>query len=114
VGTRTPLFLVRGPGGRFARYSWYVRLQQPGPLAHPLGSVARLEMWETVGLDAARAAADVTARHLPGLASTPDRDPRAPQNLVPVGALEQALRHRLGDPALVRRLLTARLAELGA
>jgi hypothetical protein len=111
TGARTPLFLVRDPAGRFDRYSWYLRLAAPGPLAHPLASVVRLETWTAIGLDAARAAADTTARHLPALASTADRDPRAPQNLVPVGALEQHLRHRLGDPQHIRRCLMKHLTE---
>ena len=42
------------------------------------------------------------------------RDPRAPQNLVPVGALEAVLTHRLGDREWIRRLLTAHLASSGA
>jgi hypothetical protein len=50
---------------------------------------------------------------LPILASEPHLDPRAPQNLVPIGALERALRHRMGDPRLVERALreAARAAE---
>jgi hypothetical protein len=56
----------------------------------------------------------MTAQHLPGLASTADRDPRAPQNLVPVGALEQQLRHRLGDPRWIRRMLMQHLSEIAA
>ena len=39
--------------------------------------------------------------------SEPHIDPRAPQNLVPIGALERELRHRMGDPRLGR---TARSA----
>ena len=114
AGARTPLFLLRDPAGRFDRYSWYVRLAEPGPVAHRLASVVRLETWAAVGLQAARAAADVTARYLPTLASTPDRDPRAPQNLVPVGALEHHLRHRLGDPQHIRRCLMRHLTEMAA
>lgn len=114
AGARTPLFLVRDPAGRFDRYSWYVRLAAPGRLAHPLASVVRLETWAAVGLQAALSAADVTARHLPTLASTADRDPRAPQNLVPVGALEQHLRHRLGDAQHIRRCLMQHLTKMAA
>ncbi|HSB60567.1 MAG TPA: hypothetical protein VLI67_02535, partial [Vicinamibacteria bacterium] len=38
-------------------------------------------------------------------------DPRAPQNLYPVGALEARLRHLLGDPVLIRQATLARLHE---
>ena len=45
-----------------------------------------------------RAIADRTAALLPVVGSEPHIDPRAPQNLVPIGALERELRHRMGDP----------------
>jgi len=107
-GQRTPVFAILD---RHPRYSWYVRLAPPAPFAHGFAGVARLEISQTTGLAEAVRAADLTARVLPRLASTPDRDPRAPQNLVPVGALEHHLRHRLGDPAWIRRLLLTSLAE---
>ena len=53
----------------------------------------------------------MSARSLPRFASDPVRDPRAPQNLYPVGALEARLRHRLGDPLLIRRATLAHLHE---
>jgi hypothetical protein len=54
---------------------------------------------------------DTSARTLPRFASDPIRDPRAPQNLYPVGALEACLRHRMGDATIVRRATLARLHE---
>jgi hypothetical protein len=45
------------------------------------------------------------------VASQAHLDPRAPQNLVPIGALERELRHRMGDPGLVYRALRAVVAE---
>ncbi len=109
VGHRTPLFLVRDPAGRFDRYSWYVRLAIAPPIAHPLAGIVRLEISTGAGLARAREAADVSARVLPDFASTPERDLRAPQNLLPIGALERALRHALGDPQWIRRMLMAYL-----
>ena len=108
-GQRTPAFAILD---RHPRYSWYVRLAPAAPLAHGFAGVARLEIAQTTGLAEAIRVADLTARVLPRLASTPDRDPRAPQNLVPVGALEHHLRHRLGDPAWIRRLLLTSLAKV--
>jgi hypothetical protein len=107
-GQRTPVFAILD---RHPRYAWYVRLAPAAPVAHGFAGVARLEISQTSGLEEAVRAADLSARALPRLASTPDRDPRAPQNLVPVGALEHHLRHRLGDPAWIRRLLLTSLAE---
>lgn len=109
VRYRTPLFLVRDPAGRFDRYSWYLRLAPAPPIAHPLAGIVRLEISTGAGRDRAREAAEVTARMLPDFASTPDRDPRAPQNLLPIGGLERALRHALGDPQWIRRMLIAYL-----
>ncbi|MDQ4095419.1 MAG: hypothetical protein M3174_04335, partial [Actinomycetota bacterium] len=54
--------------------------------------------------------ADIVACHLPTFAGRPGVDPRAPQNLTPVGALEQRLKHRLGNSTFVNRALTAHLA----
>jgi hypothetical protein len=47
----------------------------------------------------------VSAATLPAYASTPHKDPRAPQNLFPIAGLERELRRRLGDAALVHRAL---------
>jgi hypothetical protein len=42
--------------------------------------------------------------------SEPHIEPRAPQNLVPIAALERDLRHRLGDAGLVLRALRSAVA----
>ena len=47
------------------------------------------------------------ASETPPLASVPHKDPRAPQNLVPIGGLERELRHRLGDQHILYRALRA-------
>ena len=49
--------------------------------------------------------AGLTAALLPRTASEPHIDPRAPQNLVPVAALERELRRRMGDRGLVFRAI---------
>ena len=58
-----------------------------------------------------RTIADRTAAILPIVASEPHIDPRAPQNLVPIGALERELRHRMGDPGFVYRALRYAVSE---
>ncbi len=115
-GERTPLFSIvaKGAGAdhlRDGRYSWYVRIAHLEGPVHPLGGVLRLECAQAVGLDGACALADLTATLLPRLASSPVRDPRAPQNLTPTGALEARLTHLLGDRRLIYRLLLADLAR---
>ena len=51
---------------------------------------------------------------LPGVGSEPHIEPRAPQNLVPIAALERDLRHRLGDAGLCLRALRSAVASVAA
>jgi hypothetical protein len=101
-GERTPLLLI-GEAGLLARWSWYLRL--PGPRSHPLSGVVRCELPGTGTAADAIARAEVVSACLPRFASSPHREPRAPQNLVPIAGLERRLRHLLGDPLLLERSL---------
>jgi hypothetical protein len=107
-GQRSPLFTISG----YTRYSWYVRLAK-APGGHSWSGIARCEASNRLPLSEVVILADRTAALLPILASEPHLDPRAPQNLVPIGALERTLRHRMGDLRLVERALreAARLDE---
>jgi len=100
TGQRTPVFTM---GTSWRRHSWYLRL--PGAPGVPWSGVVRLECSPDLPAPAAARLADLTARLLPPLASTPHKDPRAPQNLVPIGGLERELRRRLGDQQLLYRAL---------
>jgi hypothetical protein len=99
-GQRTPAFTM---GTSWRRHSWYVQL--PGAAGAPWSGVVRLECSADLGPAAVTGLADLTARLLPPLASVPHKDPRAPQNLVPIGGLERELRRRLGDQQLLYRSL---------
>lgn len=111
VGERTPIF--RFGKQRLERYTWYLCLASRRAIDGAMAGLVRLEVLTTDGIDHALHLAGLTAAALPRFAPTPGRDPRAPQNLYPVGALENRLRHRLGDPALIRRALeTAIHAEV--
>ena len=101
-GQRTPAFIM---GTSWRRNSWYLRL--PGPNAAPWAGVVRLECSADLPLPEVRRLASLSARLLPPLASSPHKDPRAPQNLVPIGGLERELRRRLGDQQLLFRSLAA-------
>jgi hypothetical protein len=101
-GQRTPVFAMTTS---WRRHSWYLRL--PAQAAAPWSGVVRLECSADLDVADAVALADLTAVVLPPFASTPHKDPRAPQNLVPIGGLERQLRHRLGDAALLYRSLRA-------
>ena len=106
-GERTPLFLTRTS---WSRWSWYLRL--PHGADHPWAGVVRLEASAELGVDDAARLADRTCATLPRFASQPHRDPRAPQNLLPIAGLERALKRRLGDAALMERRLRAAAAGL--
>ena len=92
-------------GTSWRRTSWY--LQLPRTSGVPWSGVVRLECSADLPLAEVTRLGDLTARLLPPLASAPHKDPRAPQNLVPIGGLERELRHRLGDQQILYRALRA-------
>lgn len=106
VGERTPVFLI---SGRAPRYSWYQRIACGRAIESALTGVVRLETPAGRGLAEAIRLADLSAREIPRFASSATRDPRAPQNLYPIGGLEDRLKHLLGDPLLLRRAVEASL-----
>lgn len=103
-GQRTPLF---GIGDEIL--SWYMNLGQTHLTDHALMSVVRLEV-VTDGTRTHREAVIKLAEYLqlllPLLATLRHKDPRAPQNLVPVQALENALRRQMGSDQLIQRCLS--------
>jgi hypothetical protein len=99
-GERTPLFAMTTS---WSRFSWYLRL--PGMNGHPWAGIVRAEAPADRPVTETRRLADLVTATLPAYASAAHKDPRAPQNLYPIGGLERALRRRLGDPALLYRAL---------
>ncbi len=104
---RTPVFGIPD----YERYSWYLRLAAVAG-GHSWSGVVRCEVAHALGREEAIRTADLTTRLLPEVASERHRDPRAPQNLVPIAGLEQALRRRLGvGPYLQRQIIEAVTTE---
>lgn len=101
AGERTPVFTI---GTTWSRHTWYLKL--PTPSQAPWAGVVRLECSDSLSREEAVELAEASTQLLPRLASSPHKDPRAPQNLVPIGGLEKALRHRLGDSAKLHRGLS--------
>lgn len=99
-GCRTPVFLSTTS---WTRYSWYLRL--PGTGSYAWAGIVRLEASGKLSMEEVAGLADQTCLVLPGYASQPHKDPRSPQNLVPIGGLENELRRRLGDPSIIYRAL---------
>jgi hypothetical protein len=110
AGQRTPLFVITK--GKYERYSWYLRVSQPRTMDHDLTGVLRLEVRSGAGLQKAKHLANLSATCIPTFAGQSFRDPRAPQNLLPIGALENELRHRLGDALTIRRAIETKLFEM--
>lgn len=101
-GERTPAFRVRRRGLELA--SWYLRLPLPPEgLRPPWAGLLRVE---TPLEGPYGELADLSLGLFPALASHPVKDPRAPQNLLPVGGLERELSRRMGRPEVVGRLLS--------
>lgn len=107
-GQRSPVFLLTK---QWRRYTWYLRL--PGPAGPAWGGMVRLECAADLSIDAAVELAHLSAATLPRFASIPYKDPRAPQNLVPIAGLERRLRGLLGDSRILHRSLL-RAAAVGA
>jgi hypothetical protein len=103
---RTPLFTI----AEYRRYSWYVRLADVAG-GHGWSGIVRCEASGQLPTADVITIADRTAAVLPLVASEPHLDPRAPQNLVPIAALERRLRHLMGDPGLVYRALREAVRE---
>lgn len=105
-GERTPVFMM---GTSWRRHAWYLRL--PTRSTAPWAGVVRCEAGAELPVEEVVGLADSTARFLPALAGVDYKDPRAPQNLIPIGGLEKLLRHRLGDAGLLYRALRVATAR---
>ena len=104
-GERTPLFRIRGSSKResYDVLTCYLRLATPQMIEHSFAGLARLEVKASLGAQKAVSLLDQAAVKVFALASHAPKDPRAPQNLIPLRGLERQLRHKMGDPQLVRR-----------
>ncbi len=109
AGERTSLFALGTD-----RYSAYLRLAPVSASYGPWTGIVRIEIPQSSGLDEAVTVADAVAANVPRFAGIAHRDPRAPQNLQPVGALEKHLRHLLGDGGLAKRAVRESVAALTA
>jgi hypothetical protein len=99
-GQRSPIFML---GTQWNVYTWYLRL--PGPPGSAWSGIVRIECSTSLATCAAVELANISAVALPRFASCAYKDPRAPQNLVPIAGLERRLRSMLGDARLLHRSL---------
>jgi hypothetical protein len=106
AGQRTPVFHL---GTVWGGWSWYLRL--PGATGAPWAGIVRIECSPDLLIDEAVELADLSTATLPRFASSAYKDPRAPQNLVPIAGLERRLRGLLGDSRVLHRALTLAAAH---
>ena len=116
VGERTPIFRISSSHG--SNLSWYLRsgssdVNYKRLGYHDLHGIIRIDLDGSLNLDRAKAIADQSTYLIPQYASHPTRDPRAPQNLTPVGALEKELGRQMGSREIISRRLSSFLAESG-
>jgi hypothetical protein len=105
-GQRTPVFKL---GTVWGGWSWYLRL--PGGSGAPWAGIVRIECSPDLAVEDAIGLAELSAATLPRFASSSYKDPRAPQNLVPIAGLERRLRGLLGDARVLHRALTTATAR---
>ncbi|MEU4244385.1 hypothetical protein [Actinoplanes sp. NPDC026619] len=98
---RTPVFHL---GTVWGGWSWYLRL--PGGSGAPWSGIVRIECSPDLTPEQAIELAEISSATLPRFASSAYKDPRAPQNLVPIAGLERRLRGMLGDARVLHRALT--------
>ena len=90
-------------GTQWRGYTWYLRL--PGPPGAAWSGIVRVECSADLSITAAVELADLSAVDAAPVRVVPYKDPRAPQNLVPIAGLERRLRSLLGDARLLHRTL---------
>ena len=105
-GQRTPVFKL---GTVWDGWSWYLRL--PGATGAPWSGIVRVECSRELPVEEAIDLAHLSGATLPRFASSAYKDPRAPQNLVPIAGLERRLRGLLGDARVLHRALTQAAAR---
>ncbi|MEM6431642.1 MAG: hypothetical protein AAF708_20555 [Deinococcota bacterium] len=113
-GERSPLYVVNPRTAEQQYFEWFMRLRDPRPWLYSLAGIVRLQAY--AGSDPESRLEDVInlanwlTLTLPKLASRQHQDPRAPQQLLPIRALEAELHRRMGNHAIVRRRITRYLS----
>ena len=115
-GERSPLYLVRTKDAENSYFEWFLRLRDPRPWLYSLAGMVRLQAYAGPNwnerLPWTANLADWSCLNLPEFASRQHQDPRAPQQLLPIRALEGELGRRMGNAQIVRRRVMQHLASL--
>lgn len=110
AGERTPIFEIRyKESSGSSKMSFFLRLRSVTPFASQMANLVRIEL-PVMGLAEAVHLANLASAIAVHYSSNLWGDTRAPQNLYPVGALETALKNRLGDQRFLRSIIMRTLA----
>jgi uncharacterized protein len=116
-GQRSPIYLRTDHDLSQQTFEWFLRLRDPRPWLYSFAGMVRLQAdagsQPEARLPEVQRLADWLAITLPHYATRAHQDPRAPQQLLPVRALESELRRRMGHPQVVRRRIMQHLQEQG-
>jgi len=115
AGQRTPFFCIESKRKNtgYKILTCYLRLTSPQPIESSFAGLVRLEVNPSQrGSGNVSHLFDQAAVKVRELASRAPKDPRAPQNLIPIGGLERQLRHKLGDAQLVLRGIKQKLRAM--
>ncbi|MHB8071784.1 MAG: DNA double-strand break repair nuclease NurA [Candidatus Cryosericum sp.] len=111
---RTPIFEIRYPDSSgSSKMSFFLRLCAVTPFGSAMANLVRIEL-PVMGLTEAIHLANLASAIAVHYSSNLWGDTRAPQNLYPVGALETALKNRLGDQRFLRSVIMRTLAASDA
>lgn len=114
-GQRSPIYLKTDQDESQQIFEWFLRLRDPRPWLYSFAGMVRLQAYAgpkpDPRLSEVRRLADGLARLLPRFATRAHQDPRAPQQLLPVRALERELGRRMGNAQVVRRRIMQYLQE---
>jgi uncharacterized protein len=114
-GERSPLYLVKTQDPDNSYFEWFLRLCDPRPWLYSLAGMVRLQAYAgpewAARLEWTANLADWSCLHLTPFASRQHQDPRAPQQLLPIRALESELARRMGSAQIIRRRVMQHLAS---
>jgi hypothetical protein len=107
---RTPLFEIHyTDSSGSSKMSFFLRLREVSAFSSRMSNLVRIEL-PIMRLTEAIQLADLVSAIAVHYASSLWADARAPQNLYPVGVLETALKHRLGDQRFLRSVILRTLS----
>ncbi len=113
-GQRSPIYTVTGDGSQ-TYFEWFLRLRDPTPWLYSLAGMVRIQalagpMPENRIAEASKLA-DWLCYKLPKFATRQHQDPRAPQQLLPIRALEADMRRQMGNSQIIRRRIMQHLSK---